>query len=200
VSGSSTSNSISGLSIGTLAGDPGSAANAFYLVPRLALDAVVAPHVTLGGAAWVYTQVSGSSSSGSISVDRPKATYFGLAPRVGYIAPLSDTVAFWPRAGIEYHTISTSSTTSAVGGSTVTFNGGSEHQLAADLEAHLVVTPWDHIGFDVELYGAIPITGGSSTDASVSAAAATGVTSTSTPDEDISQLVVGLTAGMVAYW
>jgi len=174
------------------------AMNTFYTLPRLGLDTVVGPGFTLGASAWVYTNLSESISAKTAattipSQDLPKTTYWGVAPRIGYIVPLGDFVALWPRAGIEYHK-ENSSTVSQTGSLSPTPGGEQEYQLAADIDAALVFTPWNHIGVTVTAYGAIPIVGGvSGLGVGNTAIATTGAL-------DASQLAVGLTFGLLVFF
>ena len=174
--------------------------NTFYTLPRLGLDVVVAQGLTLGGSAWVYTDLSQSVDQKSAaatnipSQDLPKTTYWGVAPRVGYIVPIGDVVAFWPRVGIEYHKEDASTVHNSAGGITLTSGGGQEYQLAADVEAGLVVTPISHVGIMATVYGAIPIVGGTS------GLDLNGFSTGSTDHFSTSQLAIGLTFGLMAYF
>jgi hypothetical protein len=189
-SGSSTSVTDSKVSLGLVTGSPIGGLDTFYMVPRFALDFLPTAHLTLGGSVWIYTDVSSSLNSGGQSQDQPKTTYWGVAPRVGYLLPLGEMFAFWPRAGIEYHSLNSSSVTSSVGNATTVQAGETLNQLAADVEANLVITPWNHVGFDLDVYGAIPITGGESS----SSGSSTGSTTS------ISELAIGLTVGLLGYF
>jgi hypothetical protein len=159
-----------------------------YTNPRLALD-FVAYRLTFGGSAWIWTEVSSSiesstttSSVSSPSQDQPKTTYWGVAPRIGYLIPAGDILVFWPRAGIEYHAVA-SSTVLVNNGAT---GGSSVNLLAADLEANLVFTPWQHFGFVLNWFSAIPITGSTQVrDA---------------PSVDASDLSIGLSVGLLGYF
>ena len=73
-------------------------------------------------------------------------------------------VAFWPRIGIEYHTASVSSVTN----NGVTSPGVTLDEVAADLEANLVVTPWTHFGLLFNGYAAIPVGGSLQPDGAAS--------------------------------
>jgi hypothetical protein len=180
--GTSTTYSLTALSL--FASDPAGINDVFYMVPRVGLDAVVS-HVTLGGAAWVWTEVNITASSGGFSQDQPKATYWGIAPRVGYIVPLSNFVAFWPRVGVEYHSVNNTSVT--IGGASA--GGLNLNQLAGDIEGNLVITPVSHVGFDIEVFGAIPLTGSASSSQN-----------TGRGSINISEVAVALTAGLVGYF
>ena len=182
--GSTTSSTGKSFSIGFATNGRG---GSIYTTPRLALDAVIS-RFTIGGSVWVATDVSATQETNNplggptISQDRPKTTYWGVAPRAGYLLPAGDMVAFWPRLGIEYHQASVSSVTN----NGVTTPGGTVNEVAADLEANLVVTPWTHFGLLFNGYAAIPIGGSLQPD---------GV-----PSTGISELVVGLSVGLLGYF
>jgi hypothetical protein len=188
--GSSTSQTETVTSIGTFASAPGGASDAFAVVPRLAVDGVLAEHFTLGGAAWIFTDLNSSVSSAGMSQDGSKRTFGGIAARAGYILPITDSVAFWPRAGVEYATVSRPGVSETVGGTTLNEGGTSVNQFAVDLEGNLVVTPFRHLGFDIDFFGSIPVSGGTSVDEGG------GVTANSS----LAETVVGLTAGILGWF
>lgn len=175
------SDTQSRLSIALMNNAPFEAYATFYNLPRLAFDWVPVQNLTLGGAAWLYADLQANNTSGSTSTDLAKLTYWGIAPRFGYIIPIGDKLSFWPRAGIEYNNVSSSD-----GSLSVT-------QLAVDLEAMLVISPWDHFGFTVGPTADIPIYG----KQTLTAAAGGGGGSTSV---NSSMLQVGLSAGMLGHF
>jgi hypothetical protein len=122
-----------------------------YNIPRLALDYTVIDRLTIGGSLWIYGDLSASNSSitgvQTISTSQSKVTYWGFAPRVGYILPLADMFAFWPRGGFEYHHIDT-------GGGDVSI-----WQLAASLEAMFAFVPIEHFAITLGPAADIPLTG-----------------------------------------
>jgi hypothetical protein len=184
--GSSATGTVT--TFGTFASAPGGAGDAFALVPRLAVDGVVGHGFTLGAAAWIFVDVSSSTSSMGTSQDNPKRTYGGVAPRLGYIVPLTPSLAFWPRAGVAYSTVSKSSNNSA--SATGLGSGASLNQFSVDLEGNLVYSPFPHLGFDLELFGSIPASGNASVNNGNG-------TSSSVP---IAEAVVGLTGGILGWF
>jgi hypothetical protein len=175
------SDTQSRLSVALMNNAPFEAYSTFYNLPRLAFDWLPVQNLTLGGAAWLYADLQATNSVGGTSTDQAKLTYWGIAPRVGYIIPLSDKLSFWPRAGVEFNEVSSSD-----GSLSVT-------QFAVDLEAMLVISPWNHFGFTVGPTADIPITG----KQTLTAAAGGGGGSTSV---DSSMLQVGLSAGMLGHF
>jgi len=176
-----TSDTQARLSIALMNNAPFEAYATFYNLPRLAFDWLPVKNLTIGGAAWLYADLLATNSSGSTSTDQAKLTYWGIAPRIGYIIPIGDKLSFWPRGGIEYNSVSSSD-----GSLTVT-------QLAVDLEAMLVISPWNHFGFTVGPTADIPITGRQT----LTAAAGGGGGAASV---DASMLQVGLSAGMLGHF
>ena len=94
-----------------------------YSIPRVGFDYFPADGLSFGLGAEVATV---DESSGSMTI-------VGMNPRVGYAAPVSEGLSFWPRVGLSYVNASISSQSSYV--------------LAATLEVQVVVTPLRHFGF-----------------------------------------------------
>ena len=169
--------------------------SSFYNLPRVSLDWLPVQNLTIGLSTWLYTDlssnetVSPSGGGSSKTSDTPKVTYWGLAPRVGYVIPLGDKVYLWPRAGVEYYNV----TSSDVNGS----GSGSVQQFAIDVEAMLVISPWNHFGFTIGPTVDIPITG-EQTSATTSTTGMT--TTTSTTKVDSAMFQVGLSAGMLGHF
>jgi hypothetical protein len=145
--GSKTTNSATSLALVTSNAGNAASAFSFKMLPRLAFDYVVGPGVTVGGTAWVFTNLSASQSTtpagggSSTSTDQAKATYWGVGARAGYAFPVSDIVALWPRVGIEYGDIEIGSLMT----NGISISGASINQLSVDVDAFLVVTPIEHL-------------------------------------------------------
>jgi len=187
------SDTQSRLSIALMNNAPFSAFSSFYNLPRLGFDWIPVQNLTLGGAAWLYTDLSANDNTTtpagvSTSVGQAKVTYWGIAPRIGYIFPMNDKLSFWPRAGIEYHNVSSSD---------VGNGSGSITQFALEAEALLVISPWNHFGFTVGPTADIPITGKQTLTTTVNAAGTTTVMSTPI---NSAMLQVGLSAGMLGHF
>jgi hypothetical protein len=182
-------------SISLVTSNPLAALGTVYNVPRFGLDGVIGPGVTIGGAAWIYTDLNASNSTtpanggSSTSFDQPKATYWGVAPRVGYILAIGDMVSLWPRAGVEYHDVSSGTVTN--NGSTS--GGSSSTQLALDVDALLVITPVHHFGITIGPGAAIPLTGKASNTSTFAG-------QTTTTSRDSAMWWVGLNAGLLGYF
>ena len=130
----------------------------FYNVPRLAFDYTVIDRLTVGGSiAFMVTpgaSVNTTDRGGTtVSSDAATTTYFTLAPRVGYILPLSDMFAFWPRGGLTFATLSTRSPDRDV----TTTN--SFTQWAVNLEAMFALLPVTNFYFLAGPVLDIPLTG-----------------------------------------
>lgn len=70
-----------------------------YAGPRLGLDFPVVAGLTLGGSIGLSYQ-SLSTESGGSSDDIGSLTLYALTPRLGYIAPLGESVSLVPRLGV----------------------------------------------------------------------------------------------------
>jgi opacity protein-like surface antigen len=182
-------------SISLVTSNPLAALGTVYNVPRFGLDGVIGPGVTIGGAAWIYTDLNASNSTtpanggSSTSFDQPKATYWGVAPRVGYILAIGDMVSLWPRAGVEYHDVSSGTVTNNGN----TSGGSSFTQLALDVDALLVITPVNHFGITIGPGAAIPLTGNTSSTSTIAG-------QTTTTSRDSAMWWVGLNAGLLGYF
>ena len=175
-----TSNSSNQLAFG-VSGSSGSLTA--FTIPRFGLDYAFMDHWTLGGDVLLWTTLSrGTNTTApngvSMSGNSPKETLFGLAPRIGYVLPISDQLSFWPRAGFSFAETN-------IGGGDTTVS-----QWAIDLEPLLVFSPAQHFGLTVGPVVDIPLTG----------------SFTETTQNGMSQSVtnanfyVGLTAGMIGYF
>jgi hypothetical protein len=92
-----------------------------WLAP--AADYFVIDHLSIGGfvelaskSGSVDTQTNGA---GTFNTDLPTTTGFTLLPRIGYLIPIGDRFAIWPRGGIGYAYRGTSSVTGAGQGAVV---------------------------------------------------------------------------------
>ena len=181
------------LSIALMNNAPYSVFSSFYNLPRLGFDWIPVQNLTIGGAAWLYTDLSANDSTTTpagvtTSVGQAKVTYWGIAPRIGYIFPLNDKLFFWPRAGIEYHNVSSSD---------VGNGSGSITQFALEAEALLVISPWRHFGFTVGPTADIPITGKQTI---TTTATSTGTTVVTSNQVNSAMLQVGISAGMLGHF
>jgi hypothetical protein len=188
-----SSETKSDLSLGLLSNAPFTAYGTFYNLPRLALDWVPVPNLTLGGALWAYTQLTATDSLSpangpSKSSDQAKVTYWGVAPRIGYIVPLGHVLSLWPRAGVEYHNVSWSSPNGAPAPSVT--------QFSIEAEAMLVISPWNHFGFTVGPTVDVPVTGKTSSPTGPG----TGTMGTAITSVDSAMFQIGASAGMLGHF
>jgi hypothetical protein len=91
--GSSTSTGVLGRSIPVPA-----------TIPRASFDYFVIENLSLGGSLGIY-MASGESEVDGNSEDWDKVTGIALAPRIGYVFGLSDTIWLWLRGGPTYMTV-----------------------------------------------------------------------------------------------
>jgi hypothetical protein len=177
------------------------AIDTFFTVPRVGLDYVIVPHVTIGGDVAIYFTLGGNTSTDTTSTagmtqtnsaGNPSVLVFGVEPRGGYIWPLTDLFSLWLRGGFSYFISSSKSTTGPTNAqSTVTLT---TNQFALDLDPQIVFTPFPHVGFNAGLTADIPLTGGHSQDTTDP----TGRSMTLSAWSSVAYF--GLTAGMFVYF
>jgi len=160
--------------------------------PRVALDYAIINNLTIGGSVFVAFDVSNDLTTKvngqSTSVDQAKGTYWGFAPRVGYVIPLTRAVAFWPRGGISYISGKSQYPSSNDNDSSV-----KQDQFALDLEPVFVLSPAQHFGITVGPVFDIPISGTYKTEIKNN-------NNTVTTSIDSTQFYFGLTAGLLGYF
>jgi hypothetical protein len=143
------------------------------LFPRIGVDGVLGPGVTLGGSL-MYTRTSGEVEN-SVTVagetdtskdDQPTISWLLLHPRVGYMAPLSPTFWIWPRGGITYSVTSLESENEAFINGVVT-NQTRETTLTftqATLELLFLASPLEGGAITSGAYADLPLGGESATE------------------------------------
>jgi hypothetical protein len=171
-----------------------------FTVPRLGFDYVVAPRWTVGGDLVIFFTVGGNTATDTTpnggatmttSIDNPSQFLFGVAPRGGYILPLTDLFSIWFRAGLSYY-LQTEKQTMGSGATQVT-TSFSTNQFALDLDPQFVITPVPHLGFTLGLTADIPLTGRHSETQDQP-------NSSTTFDASSSILFFGVTAGLLGYF
>jgi hypothetical protein len=109
-------------------------ATTFWLAPSL--DIFVINHLSLGGMIQIaYTTASESqprNATQSQSTDLPSNTSFAILPRAGWMFPLTDRWAIWPRAALGYVSNAVGSVSAA--GGNVAATGSSVSGFAIDLD------------------------------------------------------------------
>ena len=183
-------------------GTDAAAIQTFFTVPRVGVDYVLAHHVTVGGEAAIYFTLGGSTGTDSTlanggavvtqSTGNPSVLVLGLAPRGGYILPLTDMFSLWLRGGFSYFVASSKTTIGAGAGAQTVAT--TTNQFALDLDPQLVITPFPHVGFTAGVTTDLPLTGGHSADTTP----ANGGTTTLSASSSV--LFFGITAGMLVYF
>jgi hypothetical protein len=182
-------------------GSDAAAIQTFFTVPRVGVDYVLTHHVTVGGDVAIYFTLGGDTGADSTtnagavvtnSTGNPSVLVLGIAPRGGYILPLTDMFSLWLRGGFSYFVASSKTTTGAgAGAETVTTT---TNQFALDLDPQLVITPFPHVGFTAGVTTDLPLTGGHSQDTTPANGGTTTVSAAS------SVLYFGITGGMLVYF
>jgi hypothetical protein len=159
----SVTTSFSGTSISLLWGGnsvtgytPGNLAFAgignFYTIPRIGVDYVVIPHLTVGGDLMVFFTLGGNNTVGpsnqQVKSANPTGNAFGLAPRVGYVLDLSSVFSVWLRGGLSVYTQNISQPAPLPGCGNAT-NDTNVNVWGLDLDPQLVISPVSHVGITV---------------------------------------------------
>jgi hypothetical protein len=124
-----------------------------YSLPRLAFDVGIVDHVTLGGAIGIiFTSQSGSQTVANFTTDGTSSdgNGFVLAPRAGYVLPVSPSAKLWLRGGFTYFQASSKGTGSSE---------ASIHGVALDLEPTFVYLLAAHVGLTVGVVIDLPLSG-----------------------------------------
>lgn len=162
-----------------------------HTTPRVAFDFTVIKGLTVGGAVVVAFGLGGESSSRqgaqTTSTDAPTTTVFGLAPRVGYIIPIGEVLAFWPRGGFSFYSISSKEDLRQGGQPSTRTTTNSVFSI--DLDPQFMIVPLQHFFFSAGPLVTIPLTGSSSVETQTG-----GVTTT--VDRDLSVFHIGLSVGI----
>jgi hypothetical protein len=167
----------------------------FYDIPRVGLDYVIAPQLTLGGSIFATLPMSSSSertmNGMTTTRDSTKESAFGIGARVGYVVHLTPAVSFWPRGGLSYSHVTTTDYDPAgvqQGSQTTT-------QPALNLEPLFVISPAPHFGIVLGPVFDIPLGGNEHTE--IVGGMGGGTLSF---DTDASQLHIGITVAMLGWF
>lgn len=136
--------------------------------PRLGIDGVLGPGVTLGGSL-MYAVTSGETENSTTiggtttneKEDLPTFSWFLLHPRVGYLAELSPTFSIWPRGGISYNSVSMELESDAFidGVMTTQTNTATFTTTTATLELQFVAEPVEGAGITFGAFADLPLGG-----------------------------------------
>ena len=123
----------------------------FYTPPRLGFDYVVIPNLTIGGELIAFFTLGGSTTqsqgSQSVSNGNPSGNTFGIAPRVGYIIGMNETISFWLRGGFSYYNGNISQNDNACTGGTSGSDSINIWDFGLDLDPQVVISPIPHFAF-----------------------------------------------------
>jgi hypothetical protein len=124
-----------------------------YDLPRLSLDWIPAGHLTVGVDFAAYATLGGTPSAG----DSPFVSLVGVAPHVGYIAPLVGVFGVWLRAGVAYYVLGergVDGTAASPAPWSFTWR-----QLDANVDAYLVITAFAHTAITAGVVAEVPVSG-----------------------------------------
>jgi hypothetical protein len=163
-----------------------------YDVPRIGLDYVIAPSITVGGELFgtIPFSASRSTTMGGTTNTRDTAKYsaFGIGARGGYVVALSHGVAFWPRGGLSYARESTSNAIGMMGETQST----TVSQFALNLEPIFMIQAAPHVGVVFGPVLDIPLSGNTHNEVTVG-------NMTVSSDNSTSQFHFGITLGLLGW-
>jgi len=199
-----TSSSATGISLlfgrdlsssdGGVANPFGQAVNA-HSIPRVAFDVTIINQLTLGasltfafglGGSTREERVTSPTTTVTTKTDAPTFTAIGLAPRIGYIIPLGEHFAFWPRAGFAFYSLSARAETQT---NPVVETRITDTLFSLDLDPQFAIIPTEHFLITVGPLLNIPVSGNRSISGTVGA-------TTTERDQNISVLHFGLHASI----
>jgi len=169
-----------------------------HVVPRIAFDFTIINHLTLGAAIAFGFGLGGTNTNEnivgggvrtSVESDAGTLTAIGLAPRVGYIIPLAEHFAFWPRAGFAFYSVSGRNDIPAQGNDPARSVSQTDTLFSIDLDPQCVVVPAQNFFFHAGPLVNIPITGTRSVETTTGPV-------TGSVSNDISLFHFGITAGI----
>jgi hypothetical protein len=170
-----------------------------HSVPRVGLDYLVAPNLSLGlgGGFFRVGSVRKTEAGGTaVEKDGPTSTAWIVAPRVGYVLDLGGATALWLRGGLSFYG-STNEADESSGSnrrtSKLTMSGS-----ALALEPSFVWTPAPHFG----LYGGLALDaplGGKNRSETTTTTGVGSVSNTTTSESDYAQSSYGVTFGVLGY-
>jgi hypothetical protein len=166
-----------------------------HTVPRIAFDVTVIKQLTIGaGIAFGFglggtrkDQVVQGGQKTTQESDAPTATAIGIAPRIGYIFPISDVFAFWPRFGFAFYSVSSSQDINT--GPGIATVKATDTLFSLDLDPQFTWVPVEHFFINIGPIINIPFAGSRSLSRPVG-------TGTRTDSVDASVFNIGLTAGL----
>lgn len=196
-----TTNSVSGTHFSLLGGPNlagGIGLENIHTSPRPAIDVTIIPNLTLGIAvplafglgSTAKTKVEQQNGNTTErSGDGPTSFLIGIVPRVGYIIPINDWLAVWPRGGLGFYSLSSTQQNTGNNGNNNGEVTTTNTLFSIDLDPQLAIVPTEHFFMSIGPMANIPITGTRSTTAT------NGATTVETSD-DISLFHIGLSASL----
>ena len=138
-----------------------------HAVPRIAADFTVINNLTLGLGVGFLFGLGGSNKNTTqngattvtTKVDAPTGTMLGLAPRIGYIIPFGEHVAFWPRAGFAFYSANSTTKTTNAQTNVTASDEVTNTAFSLDLDPQLVLIPTEHFFITLGPTLNIPLTG-----------------------------------------
>jgi hypothetical protein len=138
-----------------------------HTIPRVAVDYTPIPRLTIGTAFVVAFGIGGThleertpknEPATKHETSNPGSTILGFAPRVGYIFPVGKKLAFWPRGGLAFYSVSSKRAAESELGVTSTATV-TDTTFSLDLDPQLVWTPIPNVLVLVGPVANLPLSG-----------------------------------------
>lgn len=168
-----------------------------HTIPRIAFDFTVIPRLTLGAAIAFGFGLGGSTETETIvnntrtttSNDSPTGTAIGLAPRVGYIIPITEHLAIWPRGGFAFYSVSFTQEDTTGNPPAIRERSTTDTILALDIDPTLAIVPVENFFFSIGPMVNIPLSGSRSTETRIGG-------TTASVSNDVSIFNIGISAAI----
>lgn len=183
-------------------------------IPRLAVDFFPIDHLSVGGALIFKSDSNDTTTKGTTTIgnntavndnvdDSTDTTVFGIAPRVGGAFMFTPLLGFWGRGGLNVIHRDTTQNQKQSDPTSGNVNRTIDTEVkiwhwSLSLEAFLVITPIDHIGFAVGPFLDFPLTG--SIKQNITNTAAGQATVTTNGEGDFKATSYGLTSSLIAWF
>ncbi|HVH47557.1 MAG TPA: hypothetical protein VM925_34715 [Labilithrix sp.] len=138
-----------------------------HTLPRVAFDIAIIRSLTIGAGIAFGVGLGGTderedpqgNAKRPVSGDAPTMTAIGLTPRVGYVLPLGNLFAFWPRAGFGFYSISGRSEAVDGNGIVISTTKRTDTLFSLDLDPQFALVPFEHFFIHAGPIVNIPISG-----------------------------------------
>lgn len=142
-----------------------------HTIPRVAVDYTIIDRLTLGGSVALAFGLGGTTKTDVVNgntittreSDAPTRNLIGISPRVGYIFPMGDVLAFWLRGGFSFYSAREKRTVFQGNNNIARTETDKDTVLSLDFDPQLMIVPIPHFFFHVGPIINLPVPAGSRT-------------------------------------